>query len=81
MMPPKKKIKRIDDTFLMGKINCTILNNKFANTQEILQYYNFLRKSKTEVKQSFVVRCPNKVDHSHQNVLPVSYIAALYLNL
>ena len=71
-MPPKKKIKRIDDTFLVGKINCTIPNNKFSTTQEILQYYNFLRKSKTEVKLSFVVGCPNKVDHCHQIVLPVN---------
>ncbi|XP_065652350.1 uncharacterized protein LOC136079798 [Hydra vulgaris] len=60
MMPPKKKIERVDDTFLVGKRNCTIPNNKFATTQEILQYYNFLRKSKPEVKLSFIVGCPNK---------------------
>ena len=59
-MPPKKKIKRIDDTFLLGKINYTIPNNKFSTTQETLQYYNFLRKYKTEVELSFVVECPNK---------------------
>ncbi|XP_065643097.1 uncharacterized protein LOC136074685 [Hydra vulgaris] len=59
-MPPKKKIERVDDTFLVGKRICTIPNNKFATTQEILQYYNFLRKSKPEVKLSFIVGCPNK---------------------
>ena len=73
-MPPKKKIKRIDDPFLVGKINCTIPNNKFSTTQEILRYYNFLRESKTEVKLSFVLGCPNKSGSFSPNCLNQSII-------
>ncbi|XP_065683397.1 uncharacterized protein LOC124814026 [Hydra vulgaris] len=61
-MTPKKKVRsiRLDKIFLVKKLIEKLPAKKFATAKEIVQYYLFLRKSKSEAKLRFLVGCPNK---------------------